>query len=97
MPRAAEDLPDIAHLLRLARLSLAPEEAAQQERDFRDVVGLVTQVEAVSAGAARQPATITGVAHVLRDDAVSTANLADELVARFPEWRGRHLRVPVIL
>ncbi len=90
------DLPEIQRLSRLARLSLTAEEAARQERDFRDVVGLVAQVEAVPAGAARLKATITGVVHVLREDTVSTANLADELVARFPERRGRHLRVPVI-
>jgi len=87
----------VARLADLARLFIAREEAAQQERDFHDILAFVAQIEKVPATAQPLTTTVSGVSHVLREDVMIPSSLADALLAVAPERRERFIRVPVIL
>ncbi len=86
----------VPHLARLARIALTPEEAQRYAKEFQEIVAYVEQVGEVPVTAAPLTATITGVAHVVREDAIVPSSLADALVQTAPESERRMVRVPPI-
>lgn len=95
----AERLPgNIETLARLARLGLSKDEEHRYAEEFRNIVDFVGQVEAVQAD--NPPplrATISGVQHVVRDDASEPSALAGVLLAGAPDTQGGCVKVPSIL
>lgn len=87
----------VRRLARLARVALTPEEEERYAREFQEIVAYVEQVGEVSATAEPLTATITGVAHVVREDAIVPSTLADALVSTAPESERRMVNVPPIL
>lgn len=87
----------VMHLADLARLDVASSEVERQAKDFRDVVGYVGKIDAVGASSAPLLTTVSGLAHVLREDEVKPSDLPDALLAVVPETGRRHVRVPAIL
>lgn len=86
----------VHHLAHLARLKLTEKEEQRLEREFAEIVAYVDQVERVPATFQPLAATITGVQHVLREDAVVPSTLAGALCAQAPDVAEGYVRVPPI-
>jgi aspartyl-tRNA(Asn)/glutamyl-tRNA(Gln) amidotransferase subunit C len=86
----------VAHLSDLARLAVSDEELPRYEREFQDILSYVSKISSVPVTAVPAATTVSGVKHVLREDAVAPSVFADALLAAAPERRGRLVRVPAV-
>lgn len=59
---------DIGHLAELARLNLAPEEAAHFHMQLGDILGYVDQLRAIETDGVAETAQVTGLINILRED-----------------------------
>lgn len=90
MPEAPA--PDIAHVARIARLALTPEERARFAREAAAILGHFEAVMAAAQGtAAAEPGGLAA-----REDAVEAPEPAqvEAIVAQFPRKDGRHAKAP---
>lgn len=89
---------DIQHLATLARIELAPEEAAQLASEFDAILGYVAAVQEISADAADAPAH-SSHRNVFREDVETHApgEYTAALLAQAPAREGSHVRVKKIL
>lgn len=86
----------IVHLAHLARLTLTAEEKQRLEHEFRDILSYVDQIERVRATLQPLTETITGVRHVMREDAVAPSMFVRALLAQAPDVAEGCIRVPPV-
>lgn len=89
---------DVAHLAKLAKLSLTPAELAQYQKEITDILGYVAQVNEV-AGDAPERIENAAVRNVLRADvdAITSGTYTDALLAAAPETQDGFVKVQKIL
>jgi aspartyl-tRNA(Asn)/glutamyl-tRNA(Gln) amidotransferase subunit C len=102
MNPADEITPEIfAHLVRLAELELAPEEAEYLRRQLNGQLRAIHEMAAIEVDPAT-PITSHGVPYppearpALREDAVLASGAADAILAQAPETESRYIVVPDI-
>jgi aspartyl-tRNA(Asn)/glutamyl-tRNA(Gln) amidotransferase subunit C len=89
---------DVAHLAKLARLSLTEEELSRYQQEITDILGYVTQLNTV-AGDIDGPIESAGVRNVLRDDTAPqpAGTYTEALLAAAPETHDGFVKVQKIL
>ncbi|MDQ6784697.1 MAG: Asp-tRNA(Asn)/Glu-tRNA(Gln) amidotransferase subunit GatC [Actinomycetota bacterium] len=88
---------DVAHVARLARLSLTDEELALYTEQLAAVLGHAADVEALNTDGVAPTAHPLPLVNVLRDDVVTASLDRDEVLAQAPAAEQNRFRVPRIL
>lgn len=88
---------EVAHLARLARLDLAPDELAHLAGQLDQIIGAVAQVAEVAADDIPPTSHALPVTNVYRDDQPRQSLPADVALAAAPEAEDGRFRVPQIL
>ncbi|MGH9114268.1 MAG: Asp-tRNA(Asn)/Glu-tRNA(Gln) amidotransferase subunit GatC [Acidimicrobiales bacterium] len=88
---------DVAHVARLARLELTPDELARYTEQLGAVLDHARDVEALDTAGVPPTAHPLPLSNVLRDDAVTPSLDRGEVLAQAPEVEGDRFRVPRIL
>jgi aspartyl-tRNA(Asn)/glutamyl-tRNA(Gln) amidotransferase subunit C len=88
---------DVAHVARLARLSLTPEELERFTEQLGAVLEHARDVEALDTAGVPPTAHPLPLANVLRDDVVVPCLDRDEVLSQAPEVESNRFRVPRIL
>jgi len=89
---------DIEHLAKLARLQLTEDEVTKYQKEITDILGYVTQVNAV-AGESTDVIESAGVRNVMREDAnpMESGSCVENMLAGAPETQDGFVRVQKIL
>ncbi|MHB1533715.1 MAG: Asp-tRNA(Asn)/Glu-tRNA(Gln) amidotransferase subunit GatC [Acidimicrobiales bacterium] len=88
---------DVAHVARLARLSLQPDELEMFTGQLAAVLAHAADVEALDTAGVAPTAHPLPLANVLRDDVVTPSLDRDEVLAQAPEVEDGRFSVPRIL
>ncbi|MBO0729030.1 MAG: Asp-tRNA(Asn)/Glu-tRNA(Gln) amidotransferase subunit GatC [Acidimicrobiaceae bacterium] len=88
---------DVAHVARLARLSLDPDELERFTGQLAAVLDHAADVEALDTSGVPPTAHPLPLANVLRDDRVEPTLDRDEVLAQAPDALDGQFRVPRIL
>ncbi|MGH8922274.1 MAG: Asp-tRNA(Asn)/Glu-tRNA(Gln) amidotransferase subunit GatC [Acidimicrobiales bacterium] len=88
---------DVAHVARLARLSLTDEELDTYTGQLGAVLAHAADVEALDTDGVPPTAHPLPLANVLRDDVVVAGLDRDEILAQAPDTEADRFRVPRIL
>lgn len=92
------DVPiDIAHIARLARIELTPDEAARFSAQFSRLFDFITELQALDVGDVSPTAQVIPLRNVMRDDAVAPCLTHEEALANAPEREGPYFKAPRIL
>lgn len=86
---------EVAHIARLARLSLSEDETRQYAEELSAVFSLMEQLNEVDTSGVSPTVQVTGLINVTRRDEIHSTNteIRDKLVAAFPEHVGPLLSV----
>jgi aspartyl-tRNA(Asn)/glutamyl-tRNA(Gln) amidotransferase subunit C len=95
MPSIARD--EVAHLARLARLDLAPEELDRLAAELDVILAAVARVADVAAEDIPPTSHAVPLTNVFRDDEVRPSLPRDEVLAEAPAAEADRFRVPRIL
>ena len=95
MPRISRD--DVAHVARLARLELTPEELETFTEQLGAVLDHAADVAALDTAGVPPTAHPLPLANVLRDDVPRPCLDRDEVLAQAPAVEDARFRVPRIL
>lgn len=95
MPRITPD--DVAHVARLARLSLTEEELATFTDQLDAVLDHAADVEALDLDEVPPTSHPYPLSNVLRDDVVVPSLDRDEVLAQAPSVEDHQFRVPPVL
>lgn len=83
MPSVSSD--DVAHIARLARLKVSPEDAKRFADEMTAIFAFIDQLNEVSTDGVEPTAQVTGLSSVLRDDVVQPSSASpDALLASSP-------------
>ena len=86
----------VAHVARLARLELSPEELAQYSRELTKIVEYIDCLEAAdTSGVDISAPTVAFVAH--RDDIVRPSLTVNEALKNAPETKDDYFIVPRVM
>src|ERR1700729_1593484 len=88
---------EVAHVARLARLALTPEELERFTVQLGAVLEHAQDVEALDTAGAPPPPHRLPLANVWRDDTVTPSLDRDEVLAQAPDVEADRFRVPRIL
>ena len=88
---------DVAHVARLARLSLSDDELERYTEQLAAVLGHAADVEALDTEGVPPTAHPLPLVNVLRDDVVRPSLDRDEVLAQGPATEADRFRVPRIL
>lgn len=89
--------PSVEALAQLACLAFTPEEKERYAKEFPEIVAYVGKVQEVLGSNRPLTSTITGVRHIVREDAVVSSDLADVLLQQAPSVERGQVKVPVVL
>jgi aspartyl-tRNA(Asn)/glutamyl-tRNA(Gln) amidotransferase subunit C len=95
MPSIARD--EVAHLARLARLDLAPEELDRLAAELDVILGAVARVSEVAAEDIPPTSHAVPLTNVFRADDLRPSLPRDEVLAEAPAAEADRFRVPRIL
>lgn len=88
---------EVAHLARLARLELAPDELDRMAAQLDVILGAVARVAEVAAGDVPPTSHSVPLTNVLRDDVVRPGLTTEEALSGAPVAEDGRFRVPRIL
>ncbi|NED97357.1 Asp-tRNA(Asn)/Glu-tRNA(Gln) amidotransferase subunit GatC [Phytoactinopolyspora alkaliphila] len=88
---------EVAHLARLARLDLEPDELEHLAGQLDQIIGAVAQVSEVAADHIPPTSHALPVTNVFREDVLRPGLTADAALAGAPEAEDGRFRVPQIL
>ena len=90
---------DIAHVARLARLRLSPEELETYGRQCRDLLEHVARIQAVDTEGVEPTSHPLPMVNRFREDRVTPESVLDrdEVLAQAPRAEGEFFRVPPAL
>jgi aspartyl-tRNA(Asn)/glutamyl-tRNA(Gln) amidotransferase subunit C len=94
-PSIARD--EVAHLARLARLDLGPDELDRLAAELDVILGAVARVSEVAADDIPPTSHAVPLTNVFRDDDVRPSLPRDEVLAEAPAAEADRFRVPRIL
>jgi aspartyl-tRNA(Asn)/glutamyl-tRNA(Gln) amidotransferase subunit C len=84
---------EVAHVARLARLSLDPEELERMRNQLSHILDYIAMLQEVAVEGVEPTAQVTGLATVLRPDRVSDGLSRDQVLANAPDQRDGMFRV----
>ena len=84
---------EVAHVARLARLSLSPEELERMRSQLSNILEYIELLQEVDVTGIEPTAQVTGLATVLRPDAVTERLTREQALANAPEQRDGMFRV----
>lgn len=88
---------DIAHVARLARLALEPEDLERLSAELGVILEHAARVQAIDTGGVVPTAHPLGVANRFRDDVVAPSLERATVLAQAPSATDEHVRVPPAL
>lgn len=88
---------DVAHVARLARLELTPEELTHYTEQLAGIIGHFRDIDALDLSAVEPMTQPYPLVNVLRDDVVRPSVDRDEVLAQAPAAESGRFRVPTIL
>ncbi len=83
----------VAHVARLARLSLSAEEIEQMRSQLSDILAYIELLQEVDVSGIAPTAQVTGLVTVMRPDEVTTGLSRDAALANAPDQREGMFRV----
>lgn len=95
--QAAISREEVAHLARLSRLALIPDEVDRYATQLNSILGHVAQVSEVAADDVPPTAHPAALANVLRDDVVTPGLTNEAALSGAPETEQGRFSVPQIL
>ena len=87
----------VRHLATLSRMELTEDEEIRYAREIDEIVKFVGKISDVKVSSKLLTTTISGVAHVVREDISVDSELADALLDVVPKKEERLVKVPKIL
>lgn len=84
---------DVAHVARLARLSLSAEELERMRSQLSDILAYIELLQEVDVSGVEPTAQVTGLATVMRPDAVTERLSREAALANAPDQREGMFRV----
>ena len=87
---------EVAHVARLARLSLSPEELERMRSQLSNILEYIELLQEVDVTGIEPTAQVTGLATVLRPDAVTERLTREQALANAPEQRDGMFRVRAV-
>jgi len=93
----SNDTATLAHLCRLARLRLDPEEQEPLARDLERTLALLDELAQASLESVSPLLHPLGLALPLRADEAREGDLSESLLALAPEGRGGYFLVPRVI
>jgi aspartyl-tRNA(Asn)/glutamyl-tRNA(Gln) amidotransferase subunit C len=90
---------ELAHLARLSRIALTPDELTHLEGELSSIVEYVSTVNAIAAEGEDVGPTVPALRNVFRADVVTNEpdSFSATLIEAFPDREGRYLKVKKIL
>ena len=93
----AETPIDIAHVAKLARLALTPDEAARFSAQFSRLFEFIRELQALDVSHVHATAQVIPLHNVLRDDVVQPCLDHEDALANAPAVEGPYFKMPRIL
>ena len=87
---------EVAHVARLARLSLSPEELERMRSQLSNILEYIELLQEVDVTGIEPTAQVTGLATVLRPDAVTERLTREQALANAPGQRDGMFRVRAV-
>lgn len=87
---------DVAHVARLARMQLSPEEVEQARVQLSDILDYITMLQEVDVEGVEPMAQVTGLSTLLRPDEAGEALPPRDALANAPDQRDGMFRVKAI-
>jgi aspartyl-tRNA(Asn)/glutamyl-tRNA(Gln) amidotransferase subunit C len=87
---------EVAHVARLARLSIGPEELERMRSQLSNILEYIELLQEVDVTGIEPTAQVTGLATVLRPDAVTDRLSREQALANAPEQRDGMFRVRAV-
>ena len=87
---------EVAHVARLARLHLEPEELARMETQLSNILESIELLQEVDVTGVPPTTQVTGLTTVLRPDAVTTGLSREAALANAPAHNGEMFRVRAV-
>ncbi|NTU78688.1 MAG: Asp-tRNA(Asn)/Glu-tRNA(Gln) amidotransferase subunit GatC [Chloroflexales bacterium] len=87
---------DVAHVARLARLSLSAEELERMRSQLSNILAYIEMLQEVDVSGVELTAQVTGLATVMRPDAVTDGLSREEALANAPDQRDGMFRVKAV-
>jgi aspartyl-tRNA(Asn)/glutamyl-tRNA(Gln) amidotransferase subunit C len=84
---------DVAHVARLARLSLSDEELERMRSQLSDILAYIEMLQEVDVTGVEPTAQVTGLETVMRPDVVSASLSREAVLANAPDQREGMFRV----
>lgn len=88
---------DIAHVARLARIALTPDEAARFSAQFGRLFEFIRELQALNVEHVHPTAQVIPLHNVLREDEVRPCLDHDEALKNAPATEGPYFKMPRIL
>jgi len=88
---------DIAHVAKLARLALTPDEAARFSAQFGRLFDFIRELQELDVEHVHATAQVIPLRNVLRDDAVRPSLDHDAALKNAPATEGPYFKMPRIL
>lgn len=88
---------DIAHVARLARLALDPDDLEGYRQQLGDILEHAARVQAISTGDVEPTGHPSGITNAFREDVVQPSLDRPEVLAQAPEHRDGFFVVPPAL
>jgi aspartyl-tRNA(Asn)/glutamyl-tRNA(Gln) amidotransferase subunit C len=90
-------LDDVAHVARLARLALSPEDRERMRRELDAILGYVAKLQALPTADVPPTSHVVPLAGVMREDEPRPCLPREAMLANAPESTGELFRVPRII
>jgi len=87
----------VRHLATLSRMELTESEEVRYAREIDEIVKFVGKISEIKTSPQPLTKTISGIAHVVREDISAESEFADALLEVIPKKEGRMVKVPKIL
>jgi aspartyl-tRNA(Asn)/glutamyl-tRNA(Gln) amidotransferase subunit C len=87
---------EVAHVARLARLSLSPEELELMRSQLSNILEYIAMLQEVEVSGVEPTAQVTGLSTVLRPDRVTDGLTRDEALSNAPDKREGMFRVKAV-
>jgi aspartyl-tRNA(Asn)/glutamyl-tRNA(Gln) amidotransferase subunit C len=92
------DVPiDIAHVAKLARIALTPQEAERFSAQFGRLFEFIRELQALDVEHVHATAQVIPLKNVLREDVVGPCLTHEEALANAPATEGPYFKMPRIL
>lgn len=87
----------VARVAGLARLKLAPEEAAPLTRELNNILGWIDQLQAVETGNTEPMTAVIPLKREWRADEVTDGGIQDKILANAPQAAHGFFAVPKVI